>query len=120
MKLNVNTFSKFFQDLKTNDVTRVLLILNNCEIIGTISSVKNFKEYENLPLKEVFEKNIALEVGLSNFLSERKSPVNFDALYLKDAKIKTSHNLIYSLREILVNIETINVVIYLNEDQEPF
>lgn len=120
MKLNVNTFSKFFQDLKTNNATRVLLILNNCEIIGTISAVKNFKEYENLPLKEVFDKNIALEVGLSNFLSERKNTVNFDALYLRDVKIKNNHNLIYSIKEVIVNVESINLVIYLSEEQEPF
>lgn len=121
MKLNINDFLALIS-IKTkelsNDVTETLFILNNCEVIGKIHQI-----IENSDLDKL--KDNFLEFYLYSFLKvkgevKRETNDNFEAILLKDVRVRNNFGDVYKLPETLINVDTINTVIFLNNNNKPF
>lgn len=117
MNININDFTNAFLKAKLTDVTKIFFILNNCEVIGKITEI-----YENDNINPVDE---PIKFHLFHYFKHRKKineerKTNFNMILLKNAKVRYNSNNVYIIKELLINTDTINTVIFLNDDNEPF
>ena len=118
MIVNLEFLTAFISSTDVNGIipeSKILFILNNCIVLGTadtiqISKDSDLKEHADEPLKvllhtyyEVFKK------GTGNSAPEDK------VIYVKNRQIKTA-NTIINTNEILIQIDSINLISIVPKD----
>ena len=121
MKLNINDFLHIINiknENLSNNISEILFILNNCEVIGKPHQIireQNMKDLIKKPIEFYLYNYFEVEEKIKTQID------NFEAILLKDVRVRNNFGETYNLAELLINIETINIFVLLNDkDKKPF
>ena len=116
-KINIQLFLESIKALNKTNIsepriaTKVLFVLNNCEVIGEPC----IPDTDKFPEKGItqFLLNVESEI---EYTEDNKLESNFNIILLKNATVKTNNNNRFTLEDLIINTDTINAVIPLSEE----